>query len=120
MNLTGNGTFEQGNTLAKHKAGKKHKSTIVKELLSKNISNVDNRLYEITFELLNSKNLKIKAFAWKELLKYRLPIKPEINSSDQQITEVKVNICESREDVEFFQWKDECEKIKELHTEDNL
>lgn len=109
MNLTRNGTFKKGNTIATYKAGKKHKGTIIKELLSKNISNVDNRLYEITLELLNSKNLRIKAFAWKELLKYRLPIKPEMNSNNQ-ITDVKVNICHSREDVEFFKWKNEREK----------
>ncbi len=71
MNLTGNGTFQEGNEIAKAKTGKKHNSTIIKELLSENLSSIDNRLYEITFELLNCNNLKVKAFAWKELLKYR-------------------------------------------------
>ncbi len=95
MNNTLNGTFQKGNEIATAKAGKKHNATIVKELLSKNISNVDNRLYEITLELLNSKSIKIRAFAWKELLKYRLPVKPIIETDP--VSQIKVVICTREE-----------------------
>jgi len=78
MNLTSNGKFHAGNVAAKINIGKKHHSTIVKELLSEKIKNLDGKLFEITLQLLNSENLKVKAFAWKELLKYRLSSKHEV------------------------------------------
>ena len=73
MNSTSNGKFKSGNVVAKRNIGKRHHSTIVKELLSERIETLDGRLFEITLELLNSKNLKIKLSAWREIIRYRIP-----------------------------------------------
>lgn len=72
--------FEKGNTLRKEnksgiKKGQKHEKTKIKLALKDRIADFDETMYEVTKELLSDP--KTKAFAWKELSKYRIPIKSE-------------------------------------------
>lgn len=55
--------------------GQLQKKTIIKLALKDRIADFDERMYEVTDELL--KDPKTKAFAWKELNKYRIPVKSE-------------------------------------------
>lgn len=57
------------------KKGQKHKKTEIKLALKDRISDFDEKMYEVTEELLSDP--KTKAFAWKELNKYRIPVKSE-------------------------------------------
>jgi len=69
---TGRTHFEKGNRAASNKKGKQHKSTLIKINLQERIGDLDNLLYNIAIELLNSRNIENRKYAWKELLKYRL------------------------------------------------
>lgn len=70
--------FEEGHEkLGGIQKGDKHDATIVKELLSDRISDFDEKLYDIADNLLNDP--MSRGFAWKELLKYRLPQKRELS-----------------------------------------
>lgn len=55
--------------------GKLQKKTVIKLALKDRIADFDEKMYEVTQELLSDP--KTKAFAWKELNKYRIPVKSE-------------------------------------------
>lgn len=57
------------------KKGQKQEKTKVKLALKDRIADFDEKMYEVTQELLADP--KTKAFAWKELNKYRIPVKSE-------------------------------------------
>lgn len=71
---TGLTHFKKGNKAAKNKAGKKHLKTLFKDTLKESLPQLDTKLFEISEELLSSRSQRVRAFAWKELLKYRLPL----------------------------------------------
>lgn len=82
MNLTEKGKFQLGNTIAKHKSGKKHKSTLLKEKLGiNNLYDLEKDLIKGWYELLHSSNKTDKRFALKEISRYVFPVRKEIRES---------------------------------------
>ncbi len=82
MNLTDKGKFKTGNTTAKHKAGKKHKRTLIKEKLGlNNLQDLEQDLINGWYELLNSNSKTDKRFALKEISRYVFPVKKEVSGS---------------------------------------
>jgi len=82
MNLTDKGKFQIGNTIAKHKTGRKHKKTLIKEKLGlNNLQDLELDLVKGWYELLYSKSKTDKRFALKEISRYVFPVKKEITGS---------------------------------------
>jgi len=82
MNLTDKGKFQIGNSIAKHKTGKKHKATLIKEKLGlNNLYELEQDLIKAWYEMLHSTNKTDKRFALKEISRYVFPVKKEITGS---------------------------------------
>lgn len=82
MNLTENGKFKPGNKVAKHKTGKKHKATLIKEKLGiNNLNDLEKDLLKAWYEMLHSKCKTDKRFALKEISRYVFPIKKEVKDT---------------------------------------
>lgn len=56
------------------------RAKLVPIILKDNIDRIDQRLLDITDDLLAAKSIKVRMFAWKELLKYRLPQKHKVEA----------------------------------------
>jgi hypothetical protein len=68
--------------------GQKQQKTLVKINLGEKIAELDGKLYEVAETLLNDK--KTSGFAMKELLKYRLPQKKEVELTTDKDIVVKL------------------------------
>lgn len=80
--------FEKGNTAASGKKGKKHRRTIVKEVLGvQNIEDLKPEVLEVWKKLIQASNTKDQAYAAKEISKYIFPQKREHSGElNQNIT----------------------------------
>lgn len=73
--------FKKGHKkLAGKKKGTRHKTTLLKIELGEKIKDLDSALYDNIKEFLFSTDKYTKAIITKELLKYRLPQKKEIDN----------------------------------------
>lgn len=84
--ITGNSNLarEKGRKGGLHKKGVKHKRTILKEALGlDNIHEIEDfkeGLLKLGKQFLKNKDINLKSFAWKELLKYTFPQKQNIDA----------------------------------------
>ena len=97
---TGKTRFQAGNQMAKLKAGKQHKTTVVKEKLGlKNLQELEADLINTWYELLHSKNKNDKRFAVKEISKYVFPVKKEVSHTGFTIEDYILSITQIDNDT---------------------
>lgn len=89
MHLITNGKFQIGNKAAAGKAGKKHKTTVLREKLGiENIEDLKVDVLNVWYDFLHSGNNIEKGFAAKELSKYLFSKRQEFSQKPSSIAEL--------------------------------
>lgn len=97
---TGVTHFKKGNAIARAKAGKKHKRTLLREKLGiERLEDLRYSVLNVWTELLNSRSMENRKFAAKELSRYLFSMK----------VENEVN--------KFFSWEETLKRVKKRQEE---